>query len=104
MLDQAQAGWLKAVFGDGNLSPMARLLASVIVTQFSHREVSHCALCTKTLADALGTSGDTIKRALRDLAAAGWMVRPAERRGGRCWPACILLTFPDPDHHQHQGL
>ena len=69
---------------DGNLSPMARLLAHVLVTKFSHHETAHCAPGTDTLADKLRTSVDTIKRALRDLAAAGWLIRTEGRgRGNR---------------------
>ncbi len=63
---------------------MARLLAHVLATQFSHHETAHCAPGTDTLADALATSVDTIKRALRDLAAAGWLIRTEGRgRGNR---------------------
>ncbi|WP_177174676.1 helix-turn-helix domain-containing protein [Loktanella fryxellensis] len=82
--NRARWGWLKAVTGDGELSPMARLLAHVLATQFSHHETAHCTPGTETLADALCTSVDTIKRALRDLAAAGWLIRTEGRgRGNR---------------------
>jgi hypothetical protein len=60
--NRARGGWLKAITGDGDLSPMARLLAHVLATQFSHHETAHCAPGTDTLADALATSVDTIKR------------------------------------------
>ena len=77
-------GWLKAITADADLSPMARLLAHVLATQFSHHETAHCAPGTYTLAAALATSADTIKRALRDLAAAGWLIRTEGRgRGNR---------------------
>ena len=82
--NRARWGWLRAITGDGDLSPMARLLAHVLATQFSHHETAHCAPGTDTLADALCTSVDTIKRALRDLAAAGWLIRTEGRgRGNR---------------------
>ncbi len=82
--NRARWGWLKAVTGDADLSPMARLLAHVLATQFSHHETAHCAPGTDTLADALATSADTIKRALRDLAAADWLIRTEGRgRGNR---------------------
>jgi len=82
--NRARWGWLKAITGDGDLSPMARLLAHVLATQFSHHETAHCAPGTDTLADALCTSADTIKRALRDLTAAGWLIRTEGRgRGNR---------------------
>lgn len=82
--NRARWGWLKAITGDSDLSPMARLLAHVLATQFSHHETAHCAPGTDTLADALATSLDTIKRALRDLAAAGWLIRTEGRgRGNR---------------------
>ena len=76
--------WLKAVTGDGDLSPMARLLAHVLATQFSHHETAHCAPGVDTLADALCTSVDTIKRALRHLASAQWLIKTEGRgRGNR---------------------
>lgn len=82
--NRARWGWLKAITGDPDLSPMARLLAHVLATQFSHHETAHCAPGTDTLADALATSVDTIKRALRDLAAAGWLIKTEGRgRGNR---------------------
>ncbi|MGQ0565764.1 MAG: helix-turn-helix domain-containing protein [Gemmobacter sp.] len=82
--NRARWGWLKAVTSDADLSPMARLLAHVLATQFSHHETAHCAPGTDTLADALATSVDTIKRALRDLAAGGWLIRTEGRgRGNR---------------------
>ena len=82
--NRARWGWLKAITGDADLSPMARLLAHVLATQFSHHETAHCAPGTETLADALATSVDTIKRALRDLAAAGWLIKTEGRgRGNR---------------------
>jgi hypothetical protein len=63
---------------------MARLLAHVLATQFSHHETAHCAPGTDTLAGALCTSIDTIKRALRDLAGAGWLIKTEGRgRGNR---------------------
>jgi len=82
--NRARWGWLKAVTGDGELSPMARLLAHVLATQFSHHETAHCAPGIDTLAEAVLTSADTIKRALRDLAAAGWLIKTEGRgRGNR---------------------
>ena len=65
--NRARWGWLKAITGDPDLSPMARLLAHVLATQFSHHETAHCAPGTDTLADALATSVDTIKRTLVSL-------------------------------------
>ena len=82
--NRARWGWLKAVTGDAELPPMARLLAHVLATQFSHHETAHCAPGTDTLADALATSVDTVKRALRDLAAARWLFKTEGRgRGNR---------------------
>ena len=62
---------LKRVTADASLVPMARLLATVLFTQFSHHQTGHCAPGNDTLAAALGTSADTIKRALRALSDAG---------------------------------
>ena len=82
--NRARWGWLRAVSGDGSISPMARLLACALVTNFSHHQTAHCAPGFDTLADALCTSVDTIKRAVRDLASAGWLIRTEGRgRGNR---------------------
>ena len=75
-------GWLKAVSKDGDLQPMARVLASVLVTQFSNTDTARCDPSTSTLARCLDTSPDTIKRALKALEAAGWLVRTEGRGRG----------------------
>lgn len=74
---------LKRVTADASLVPMARLLATVLVTQFSHHQTGHCAPGNDTLAAALGTSADTIKRALRALSDAGWLTKTDGRGRGK---------------------
>lgn len=73
--------WLKAVTADGSLSPMARLLASVLVTS-ADRDSGKCCPGNTKLADALCTSVDTIKRAFRALSDAGWLTKTEGRGAG----------------------
>ena len=90
--NRARWGWLDAVTADGNLSPTARLLAHVLVTKFSNHETAYCAPGTDTLAEKLSTTVATINRALRDLAAAGWLIRTEGRgRGRRSRPEIFFL-------------
>ncbi len=90
--NRARWGWLDAVTADGTLSPTARLLAHVLVTNFSNHETAYCTPGTDTLAEKLSTTVATINRALRDLAAAGWLIRTEGRgRGRRSRPEIFFL-------------
>ncbi len=70
--------WQKAVWADADLSAMARLVASVLVSGYANHETGECSPGVKTLAAAVGSHRATIMRALAELVAAGWV----ERLGG----------------------
>jgi hypothetical protein len=75
--------WLKGVTADSELSPGAKILASVLVTQFPDVETGACFPGNEKLAEALGgISHDTIQRAFRALSAGGWLHRTEGRGRG----------------------
>ena len=76
--------WADAIDLDRTISLSAKALASKLVRNFAHSETAHCAPGSDTMAHALGTSTDSIKRLLRELTEAGWLVRTEGRgRGNR---------------------
>lgn len=78
----ARWSWLRAITTDADLTPMSRLLASALVTQFSHHETAHCAPGYDRLAAALGITRDAVRKVVRALVASGWLVRSAGRGEG----------------------
>ena len=76
--------WLKGVMADGELkSPIAKVLASVLITQFANAESGDCFPGNDVLAESLGgVSHDTIQRAFKALAARGWLQRTEGRGRG----------------------
>ena len=105
MCDQAQDRWLNAVMRDRGLSPAARVLGAVLISDFLG---TTRAPDIDAFATALCASPRTTKRALDQLEQAGWLTMPERPKRGN--PPCIILTercavlpFTSPDHHQHQG-
>ena len=105
MLDQAQARWLDSVMRDRGLSPAARVLGAVLISDFLG---TARAPDIDAFATALCASPRTTKRALNQLEQAGWLTMPERPKRGN--PTCIILTercavlpFTSPDNHQHQG-
>jgi len=82
--------WLEAV-RHADLSTMARLLAHELVLEFADRNTGACFPSPQKCAANLRCSVDTIKRALRELAAAHFIARLAGSPGGRGHPAQILF-------------
>lgn len=78
--NRARWSWLSAITADADLTPMSRLLASALVTQFSHHDTAHCAPGYDRLAAALGVTREAIKKVVRALVASGWLLR-SEGRG-----------------------
>jgi MarR-like DNA-binding transcriptional regulator SgrR of sgrS sRNA len=78
MLDQAKEEWLRAVMYDRGLSPAARVLGEVLISDFSG---ATCAPDIDALAVALCVSRRTTQRALDQLAQAGWLTitKPGKR-------------------------
>lgn len=74
--------WAAAVRKCADLNATARLVANVLALDFANSDTGQCNPSQDTLADHLGVSVDTIKRALRDLKAAGFLAtRPGRWRG-----------------------
>ena len=71
---QQRWGWMESVRRDSSLSPMARLVADTLVLEFANRETHRCDPSRRQLADIHGCSEDTIKRAIKELIKAEWIV------------------------------
>ncbi len=74
--------WLKAVLQDGDLPDRAKTIASVLAVQFANDDTGQINPSASTLADYIGASKDTVKRAVADLVAAGWIARTEGRGAG----------------------
>lgn len=105
MLEQAKDRWLHAVMRDRGLSPAARILGAVLISDFLE---TARAPDIDLLAKALCVSPRTTKRALNQLEQAGWLTIPDRPKRGN--PPCIVLTersavlpFPSRIANHHQG-
>ncbi|WP_371055732.1 helix-turn-helix domain-containing protein [Rhodosalinus sp. K401] len=67
--------WAQAVRTDKSLSATARLVAQSLALDFANGETGQCNPSRAVLADHLGMSEATIKRALGELTKAGWLGR-----------------------------
>ena len=65
--------WLKAVTQDGNLLPMAKVVATALSVQFTDDKTGQLNPKVTTLADYVKVSMATLKRAIRALVDAGWL-------------------------------
>jgi len=81
--DHQRWGWLESVRRDEALSPMARLVAHVLVLDFANRRTQRCDPSLREIAGVLGTSQDTVKRAIKVLVESRWIVREEGRGRGR---------------------
>lgn len=102
MREQAHDRWLRAVMHDRGLSPAARALATVLIADFLG---TARAPDTDAFAKAICTSQRTARRALDQLAHAGWLTMPDRPKRGD--PPCIILTercavLPFPGAAQNQ--
>ncbi len=105
MLEQVQDRWLRAVMYDRSLSPTARVLGSVLISDFLG---TTRAPDIDAFAKAICASPRTTKRALDALEQAGWLAMPERPKRGN--PPCIILTersavlpFPSRNPNHHQG-
>ncbi|MCE8548304.1 helix-turn-helix domain-containing protein [Ruegeria pomeroyi] len=65
--------WLKSVMRS-DVSPSAKNVATVLAVQFANDETGQLNPSRDTLADYLNVHRDTIKRAIRELRNAGWLI------------------------------
>ena len=83
--------WKRAVLADRRLADRAKLLATVLVDTFANCETGRCNPCNDTLAETLGKDVRSIRRAVAELRAAGWIdTRTGRGRGARI--AFVFLT------------
>ena len=103
MLEEAKNRWLHAVMRDRGLSPAARVLGAVLISDFL--EVAR-APDIDLFAKAICASPRVTRRALDQLEQAGRLTIPDRTKRGN--PPCIILTersavlpFPshNPSHH-----
>jgi len=66
-------GWMESVRRDVDLSMTARLLAHVLVLDFANRSTLRCNPSRAELGRVLGVSESTVKRAIAELVAGGWI-------------------------------
>lgn len=86
MLEQAKDRWLRAVMYDRGLSPAARVLGAVLISDFLGNTR---APDIDAFAKALCVSPRTTKRALNQLEQAGWLT--IANRGKRGKPLHLAL-------------
>ena len=85
--------WQKAVWADGDLSAMARLLAGVLASGYSNHETGECRPGLKALCDAVGAHRATVLRGMAELVASGWVDRLGGEGPGKA--ASYRFRFPD---------
>lgn len=83
--------WQRAVLKDCTIPERAKLLACVLVSQFSDHETGDCRPAQAALAAALATTERTVRRAVEDLEKAGYLARGAG--GYKGTPTSLLFRF-----------
>jgi len=84
--------WLKAVMQAEGLTATAKNVATALAIQFCNAETGQINPSQETLADYLKTHRDTVKRLLRELRNAGWLMTIGD--GGRGKAPHIRLLSP----------
>lgn len=82
--------WKRAVKRDARLSKTAKLVAITLCDDFAHHETARCNPFVATLGEATGDPERTVRRALAEIEAAGWIARHKGRGRGR--PSEITFT------------
>ncbi|OWJ78557.1 helix-turn-helix domain-containing protein [Haematobacter genomosp. 1] len=90
--NSARWRWLEAMLRERDLPAAAKNLATVIVTQAADHATGDCLWHNEGFAEALAVSVDTVKRAFRSLANAGWLIRSDGR--GRGKRAVMVFMMP----------
>lgn len=67
--------WTASVRRDHDLGVLARLVADCLALDFANARTLRCDPSYRQIAQVLGKSTDTVKRAIRELVDAGWLVR-----------------------------
>lgn len=88
---QMRWGWLESVRRDTSISATARLVAHALALDFAHHRTARCDPGNGAIRDVVGVSEPTVKRALAELVAAGWIARTT-RRGRGLMATITFLT------------
>lgn len=84
--------WAQAVRKARDLPTTAKLVGQVLALDFANGGTGQCNPSRETIADHLGVSEATIKRALSDLVKAGWLGRTSETSRNKT----VSYTFLSP--------
>lgn len=84
--------WIGAVMADGELTPLARLVACSLAQGFANHETAECRPGLAALMAAVAAPKRTVLRALNDLQLRGWI----ERRGGNAPGKLATYAFMRP--------
>jgi hypothetical protein len=84
--------WLKAVMQSEGLSPTAKNVAAALAVQFANVETGQINPSQTTLSNYLKVHKDTVKRVMRELKIAGWLL--ANGLGGRSKAPLLKLLTP----------
>ncbi|MCC5966506.1 MAG: helix-turn-helix domain-containing protein [Natronohydrobacter sp.] len=82
--------WLKAVMQQPDMTPRAKNLATVLAVTFANDDTGQINPGLDTLAEYLGTSVDTVRRAIGDLSQAGWLARTVPHGRGHLTSFTLL--------------
>lgn len=74
--------WLKAVLQVKELNSSAQVVAAALSVQFANDDTGQINPAMKTLADYLKMALSTVKRAIKELVASGWLSRTEGRGAG----------------------
>ena len=74
--------WLKAVLQVKELNSSSQVVAAALSVQFANDETGQINPAMKTLAEYLKMALSTVKRAIKELVAAGWLSRTEGRGAG----------------------
>lgn len=83
--------WLKAVMQAEGLTATAKNVATALAVQFANAETGQINPSQETLADFLKVHRDTVKRVMRELRNAGWLMATGDGGRGKA-PLLRLLT------------
>lgn len=81
--NRSRWAWKRAVKRDSRLSKTAKLVGITLCDDFAHHDTAYCCPFMETLGEATGDPERTLRRALADLEACGWIVRLKGRGRGR---------------------
>lgn len=85
---------------DGELTPLARLVACSLAQGFANHETAECRPGLAALMKAVAASRSTVLRALNDLTLRGWI----ERRGGEAPGRAATYAFRSPSDQRAERV